>query len=289
MCRLFGLHAGPREIAATFWLVEAPDSLEEQSHRNPDGFGIGTFREEETPVVDKAPLSAWADPEFAKAAHQLMGTTFVAHVRKASTGALVQANTHPFLQRNRLFAHNGVVLGLDRLDARLQELGVDRLVLGDTDSERIFALITAEVARNNDDVDAGLQSAIAWIAEELPVYALNFVLTTATDVWALRYPATHRLFVLPRPPGGTDTDRHLQTRGSLMDAHSEQLATQASVIVASEEMDDDSQWRLLEPGELLHVDAELTICSSRPFPPPRHLVKRSELDPVAAASQDAEG
>ncbi len=26
MCRRFGLTAGPREVAATFWLLDAPDS-----------------------------------------------------------------------------------------------------------------------------------------------------------------------------------------------------------------------------------------------------------------------
>ena len=33
MCRLFGLAAGAQRVAATFWLLEAPDSLAEQSRR----------------------------------------------------------------------------------------------------------------------------------------------------------------------------------------------------------------------------------------------------------------
>ena len=37
MCRLFGLHAGRTTVDATFWLLEAPDLLLEQSRRNPDG------------------------------------------------------------------------------------------------------------------------------------------------------------------------------------------------------------------------------------------------------------
>jgi len=35
--------------------------------------------------------------------------TFVAHIREATTGALRAANTHPFEQRGRLLAHNGVI------------------------------------------------------------------------------------------------------------------------------------------------------------------------------------
>ena len=43
MCRLFGLHAGTDVCTATFWLLDAPDSLSVQSRRNPDGTGLGVF------------------------------------------------------------------------------------------------------------------------------------------------------------------------------------------------------------------------------------------------------
>ena len=74
-------------------------------------------------MVDKEPLAAWRDAEFATAAHDLRGTTFVAHVRYASTGGLTEVNTHPFLMDGRLFAHNGVLAGLAELDERLRCAG----------------------------------------------------------------------------------------------------------------------------------------------------------------------
>ena len=122
MCRLFGLHAGV-PVDAEFWLIDAPDSLVAQSRRNPDGAGIGAFGAGGRPVVYKQPIAAWRDAGFATAARQMHGTTFVAHVRYASTGKHTVANTHPFLQDGRLFAHNGVVQGLPDLDRRLAELG----------------------------------------------------------------------------------------------------------------------------------------------------------------------
>ena len=64
-------------------------------------------------------------------------------------------NTHPFLQDSRIFAHNGVVEGLDVLDERLAEFGTADLVMGQTDSERVFALITASVRAGGGDVGAG--------------------------------------------------------------------------------------------------------------------------------------
>ena len=153
MCRLFGLHAGTRDVAARFWLIDAPDSLDAQSHRNPDGAGVGTFGPAGRAAVSKQPIAAWEDAQFAAAARDLRGTTFVAHVRYASTGAHTLANTHPFLQDGRLFAHNGVVQGLDELDRHLAELGAAGLADGETDSERVFALITAETRRHGGDVD----------------------------------------------------------------------------------------------------------------------------------------
>jgi predicted glutamine amidotransferase len=292
MCRLFGLHAGPQDVAATFWLIDAPDSLQAQSHRNPDGAGVGAFGSEGQPEVSKQPIAAWEDAQFAAAARDLRGTTFVAHVRYASTGAHTMANTHPFLQDGRLFAHNGVVQGLSELDRRLAELGAAGLVGGETDSERIFALITAETRRSGGDVTAGLTAAVGWIAARLPVYALNLVLITPADLWALRYPATHELYVLDRPAGGragAGTGQALDALSNRIHARSPRLAHQPSVVIASERMDDDPGWRLLDPGELLHVSSTLEMESSAPFPAePAHLLDISDLDPAAAASQHPE-
>ncbi|MBV9831635.1 MAG: class II glutamine amidotransferase [Marmoricola sp.] len=289
MCRLFGLHAGGAPVTATFWLVDAPDSLARQSRRNPDGAGIGIFDDQRMPVVDKQPVAAWQDTEFVSAARELSSTTFVAHVRYASTGKLSTENTHPFEQEGRLFAHNGAVEGLDELDARLEVLGAAHLVQGETDSERVFALITAETDRHAGDVTEGLRAAIGWVGEHLPVYSLNLVLTTSSDLWALRYPGTHELHVLVRPsggPGGPDTATALDARTSRLHARSEHLARRAALIVASERMDADPSWRLLDPGELLHVDADLDVTTELAFPdPPRHLLRRADLDPRTEASQ----
>src|ERR1039458_6027654 len=170
MCRLFGLHAGTTTVAATFWLIDAPDSLSAQSHHNPDGAGIGVFGADGKATVSKQPIAAWEDTQFASAARDLRGTTFVAHVRYASTGDHTLANTHPFEQDGRLFAHNGVVQGLAELDRRLADLGASGLVGGETDSERVFALITAETARHGGDVSEGVTAAIGWVGERLAPY-----------------------------------------------------------------------------------------------------------------------
>ncbi|WP_421844552.1 class II glutamine amidotransferase [Mycobacterium sp.] len=292
MCRLFGLHAGTNRIPATFWLLDAPDSLSEQSKKNPDGAGIGLFDERGQPELHKEPIAAWQDAAFATEAHELTGTTFVAHVRYATTGSLDMCNTHPFVQDGRIFAHNGVLEGLDVIDEHLREVGVDDLVLGQTDSERVFALITASIRAHGGDEKAGLVSAVRWLAANVPVYAVNVLLSTATDMWAVRYPETHELYLLDRRSDGhaeargPDADFDLRTKR--IRARSQSLHIRPSVVFATEPMDDDSRWCLLRAGELIHVDAELRLSRELVLPdPPRRLLRRQDLSAPVQDGQHA--
>ncbi|MDT5011464.1 MAG: hypothetical protein QOH57_3081 [Mycobacterium sp.] len=284
MCRLFGLHAGHVVARATFWLLDAPDSLAAQSRRNPDGTGIGVFDSNWRAVLHKQPIAAWEDTDFACEAKHLSGTTFVAHVRYASTGKLDVLNTHPFVQDGRLFAHNGVVGGLEVLDARLAELSVADLVLGQTDSERVFALVTAAVRSRGGDVAAGLTDALRWLADNVPIYAVNLLLCTATEMWALRYPEPNNLYVLQRRD--LFSSRHFDMQTPRIHAQSDHLDQHPSVVFASEPMDDDSGWQLIDPGVLVHVDDRLTVTQREILPdPPAHQLTLADLNSTASASQ----
>jgi predicted glutamine amidotransferase len=289
MCRLFGLHAGTEVVPATFWLLDAPDSLAAQSRKNPDGTGLGVFDEHGLPQLHKEPIAAWQDADFATEAHHLTGTTFIAHVRYATTGSLDVHNTHPFLQDGRIFAHNGVVEGLDVIDARLREVGTADLVLGQTDSERVFALITGSIrahGKSTADVTAGLVDALKWLADNVPIYAVNILLSTATDMWALRYPESNKLYVLDRRDDAAAPDPGFNLRTKRIHATSTNLNTRPSVVFASEPMDDDPRWRLLDSGELVHVDAELQITRSVVLPdPPAHMLRQQDLSMHAQQAQ----
>ena len=185
MCRLFGLTAGTARVRATFWLLDAPDSLEAQSHRNVDGSGIGFFDPAGAPVVDKQPEPAFRDAEFVHEAREAESSAFVAHVRWATTGGRTVLNTHPFVMHGRVMAHNGGFGELSRLEAQLGSYA--SLVLGDTDSERYFALITQETDARGGDVGAGIVAAASWIAAHLPVSSLNTIVAAPGELWALRY------------------------------------------------------------------------------------------------------
>ena len=272
MCRLFGLHGGREPVRATFWLLDAPDSLAAQSRRNPDGFGIGTFEPDGTVELDVGDRAAHEDERFAAEARRECSTVYLAHVRFASQGAVAPRNSHPFAMDGRLFAHNGHVEELP---------GDPELVRGETDSERLFALITRAI-RAGADVEAALVQTLRHVAETFPVYAANVILATPTDLWAVRYPEPNELWLLQREPGA-DLDQR-STHGTRI--RSDDLAGRPSVVVASEPLDADPGWRLLSPGELVHADADLNVRTEIALPdPPRRQLTLAELAPQAATSQ----
>ncbi|MGZ6644610.1 MAG: class II glutamine amidotransferase [Solirubrobacteraceae bacterium] len=222
MCRLFAMSGGREPVRATFWLLEAPDSLAAQSHRNPE-------------------------------------------------------------QRGRVFAHNGALEELPALEARLDP-ATRALIDGDTDSERLFALITQEVEAAGGDVGAGITAAVRWGAANLRVFAINLILATPGELWALRYPDAHELYVLEREP--RPEPLHHRSDAGRIAVRSEHRG--ATAVVASEPMDDHPGWRLLDSGELVHVDAGLRVHSQRVIDhPPAHPLTLADLGEQARSSQQA--
>jgi len=283
VCRLLGLNAGREPVSASFWLVDAPDSLEVQSHRNVDGSGIGFFDPAGGPVLDKQPEPAYTDQEFLREARQARSVTFVSHVRYATAGSRTLANTHPFTMRGRIMAHNGGFGELDRLE---EQLGPYRdLVEGDTDSERYFALITQQIDAHGGDVAAGIAAAAGWIAERLPVSSLNTIVAVAGE---------HALHIIERPAGASSlpspdspaarasgpATTGMHARSTTSSVHAPELHMLPSVVVASEELDGEHGWRMLASGELVHVRPDLTVESTVVLPEaPAHLVPLPASNP----------
>jgi glutamine amidotransferase len=287
MCRLFGMSGGTNEVQATFWLLDAPTSLVALSETQPDGIGLGTFHVDGSPSVYRKPVAANRSQTFIADAHEVSSRTFLAHIRHATAGEPTIENTHPFEQHGRLFAHNGV---LGDLPAIRERLGTHAdLVHGSTDSELYFTLMTKRIEEHGGDVIAGITHAARELAADISLYSLNMLLTTATDIWALRYPDTNELWILERSIaalGGPDGDFDQRAASGITRVFSGQLAIRPATVIASQPMDTNPLWRLLESGELIHVDAELNVTSriAVPDPPARMLELTAKEE---AAQQEA--
>jgi glutamine amidotransferase len=93
--------------------------------------------------------------------------------------------------------------------------------------------------------------------------------------------------VLERAAGGSEGTQALEHASQLgTRVHSEAASERPVVVVASEPMDSDPGWRLLAPGELLHVPATLSVESKVVLDgPPAHPLTLADLRPGAADSQ----
>ena len=286
MCRLFGMSGGQNEVQATFWLLDAPTSLVALSETQPDGVGLGTFHPDGSPWLYRKPVAANRSQTFIADAHEVSSRTFLAHIRHATAAEPTIENTHPFEQHGRLFAHNGV---LGDLPALCERLGAHAgLLKGSTDSELYFTLMTKRIEEHDGDIAAGIAHAAREIAADFSLYSLNMLLTTPTDIWALRYPDTNELWILERSIaalGGADGGGFDQRSASgITRVFSGQLAIRPATIIASQPMDTNPLWRLLEPGELVHVDPELRVTSTIAVPePPANML---ELTPKEAMAQE---
>jgi len=259
VCRLFALHAGQRDVAAEFWLLDAPGSIASQSEHNAHGYGIAALTAGRGMILIRNPVQASEDPAYRHIARRLQACEIMVHLRYANTGGTSLLNTHPFSQDGRLFAHNGVVGDLDRIEERL---GPNRaMVMGDTDSERLFALITLRIRDADGDVRAGLTAALREVVSDFELYSLNFVLAELGHFWAFRYPEHNPLHLHHRRPGGPSGAAQLDQASATGDLrlHSDDGAGVPMVIIASEQISDEPGWEEISPGELVHVGPDLKI------------------------------
>lgn len=252
---------------ADFWLLEAPDSLAHQSEMNADGFGLAALTSEDALMLIRNPVKAADDRVYNRVARRAQASQYLVHLRYADTGGVSLANTHPFLQDGRVFAHNGVVGDLDRLEERL---GANRpMVTGDTDSERFFALVTLSIREAGGDVRDGIVAAVKELAEEYEIYSINFVLGTPGHLWAFRYPEHNPLHVLERDPDAGPLEESSSSGSVRM--RSDHCAGMPTVVIASERMDGDPGWNEVGVGELIHVGPDLVVEREVVLErPPRH-------------------
>lgn len=141
MCRMLAQRSVHAETLERL-LLETPNCLRSLSHEHQHGWGIALYVGDR-PVVVRGTLPAHEDREFEDVGRSAEGDCVLAHVRKASVGAVRRENCHPFHFARWVFMHNGTVRGFETLRPELERAiapGYLGLVRGDTDSERCFAL-----------------------------------------------------------------------------------------------------------------------------------------------------
>ena len=139
MCELFG--ASSREKVPVNALLR---EFYSHSREHPDGWGMAVFYDNAV-SLEKEPLPAYKSAYLKeRLRHTLSVHSMIAHIRKATIGALEYKNCHPFVKRDNsgrswTLAHNGTIFDCPALTPYVytQE--------GSTDSERILCHMIAQV------------------------------------------------------------------------------------------------------------------------------------------------
>jgi predicted glutamine amidotransferase len=131
-----------------------------------------------------SPDSAIHDPAYAQRAREPLGRAGLVHLRWATPGLPVAPqNTHPFVDRDYAFAHNGHVSPVERLEDLLTPESRAEL-RGDTDSERYFRFVRQCIDERGNDAE-GLVAALAVLTVEFPLASLNALMLTPTHLFGV--------------------------------------------------------------------------------------------------------
>ena len=232
-----------------------------------DGWGIAFFESEDSNpgepgkgvryFVDRQGASTSPIAQMLRS-YPIKSHNVVAHVRKATVGAVTLENCHPFVRelwgRYWVFAHNG-----DLKDYRPSLHGSFKPV-GNTDSELAFCWLLQELSKSHAGVPS-VAELTCTLAELVPKIArhgtFNFLLSNGQALWA--HASTHLYYVLRQHPF---TEVHLKdddVRVDLADLNGpdDRLAT-----VVTEPLTTNEPWVAMASGELqVFVDGAPASCS----------------------------
>lgn len=241
MCQLLGMNANtPTDVMFSF------AGLAQRADEHKDGFGIAFF--------EGRGLRLFIDPASARASplaqmvkdYPIRSEHVIAHIRKATVGAVALQNCHPFVRelwgRYWVFAHNGDLKNLD-----LPLHGHFRPV-GDTDSEHAFCWLMQELAKAHAAVPT-VPELTHTLSELLPRAArcgsFNLLLSNGQALWA--HASTKLHWVVRQHPFGAATlaDEDLRVDFAALTTPADRVA-----VVATEPLTADECWTAMAPGEL---------------------------------------
>ncbi|HUK66588.1 MAG TPA: class II glutamine amidotransferase [Anaeromyxobacteraceae bacterium] len=222
----------------------------------PDGWGIGYYPGGEpsaTVLKEPAPPYGSIRSELVKAWEHLESSVFLLHIRRATWGALSDANTQPFQRpwgrRDWLFAHAG------SLNHRLQPRpGPVFEPVGSTDTELIFCELMNRMAERGWKSlgEADPRTLLDWLGLINEHGNLTCVLTDGHDlaIYSDRVAAGIYLCeVLPPYERLTFEDGEL-----LVDLGKRGVKSRKGVVVSSQPLEVDGMekdWRAVLPGRLV--------------------------------------
>lgn len=252
MCQLLGMNCNtPTDVMFSF-----TGFAERGGHtdHHGDGWGIAFF--ENKGLRHFVDHQAACDSPIAELIrhYPIKSRNVIAHIRKATQGAVMLENCHPFVRelwgRYWVFAHNG-----DLKDFTPRLHGSFRPV-GRTDSELAFCWLLQELAKSHAGVPS-VEELTLTLRELTPRIArhgvFNFLLSNGEALWA--HASTRLYYVERRHPfaHATLSDEDLSVNFAEHTSPSDRVAVVVTAPLTTNEV-----WTAFAPGELkVFVDGAL--------------------------------
>jgi predicted glutamine amidotransferase len=245
MCQLLGMNCNvPTDICFSFTGFRQRGGRTDQ---HSDGWGIAFFEGSGCRVfLDPAPAVASPVADLVRN-FPIRSTNVIAHIRKATHGAVGLENTHPFMRelwgRYWIFAHNGTLNGL------APRLRGDFLPVGSTDSERAFCVILQALRHAFPEGEPDTETLVdllGLITRDLAALGtFNYLLSNGRYLFA--HCADHLQYIVRQAPFST---AHLLDDDVEVDFSELTTPRDRVAVIATQPLTDNEQWTELGRGEL---------------------------------------
>lgn len=250
MCQLLGMNSRlPASLTLSFTGFSQRGGC---TDHHSDGWGIAFFESEgQAPgraaryFVDKESAATSPIAQMLRT-YPIKSHNVVAHVRKATVGAVTLENCHPFMRelwgRYWVFAHNG------DLKEFAPHLHGSFKPVGSTDSELAFCWLLQELNKSHaaEPSEEELTKTLAELVPQIAKHGtFNFLLSNGQALWA--HASTKLHYVLRQHPFA---EVHMKDQDVKVDLSELNCPDDRLVIVVTEPLTTNEDWVAMLPGEL---------------------------------------
>jgi glutamine amidotransferase len=245
MCQLLGMNCNvPTDICFSFTgFRQRGGGTDEHA----DGWGIAFFEGRGCRIFLDAGSAIDSPVAELVRRYPIRSKNVIAHIRKATRGAVSLENTHPFMRelwgRYWIFAHNGTLNGLMHTSGRVYQ------PVGATDSETAFCTILETFRARFPDGPPPLSNLMACLTalttELARIGRFNYLLSNGEYLFA--HCSDRLCYVIRQAPF---TTAHLVDEDVEVDFSEVTTPEDRVAVIATAPLTDNEQWIPLAGGEL---------------------------------------
>lgn len=250
MCQLLGMNCNvPTDICFSFTGFQARGGATDV---HSDGWGIAFFEGRGTRLFLDPKPSCTSPIAQLVSQYSIHSKNVIAHIRKATQGAIGLENTHPFMRelwgRYWIFAHNGNLIDFN------PTLDGSYLPVGLTDSERAFCWLLQELRKRFGQTTPDSSLLFAALHElTLSIAAhgeFNFLLSQGDCLFA--HASTRLSYIVRQAPF---TQAHLKDQDVTVDFSEVTGADDRVAVIATLPLTDNEPWTEMPAGTLWWFEA----------------------------------